>query len=186
VSRTYYIKDVKAIRVLASPFRQLLIDSIVSRGPMTVAQLATLVNRQPDRLYYHVRLLLRVGLLLERQADGDRGESEYDVPGRPMVLDYGTKSGTQRKAVGRVVAALMRTAQRDFRNAAAEGAVRVDGPRRELWSGRAEGALSPADLEKVNQHLLAAIAIIQKPRAASAAKSYQLTWSLTPTLADGE
>ena len=192
MTRPYYIRDAKAIRLLASPLRQAMIDWIVPGGPATVAQLSERLNRPADRLYYHIRLLVRAGLLVEHGATGDRVEALYDVPGRPMVLDYGNNGGTQRRAVGRVVDALMRSAQRDFRRSLSDASLQVAGPRRELWSGRAEGLLSPADLAEVNKHLTAAVMVLHRAkkaavlrpaarRFASSTKRYQLTWSLSPS-----
>ena len=191
MSRGYWITDAKAIRLLGSPLRQTMIDRIVSGGPTSVAQLAGSLNRPADRLYYHIKLLVRAGLLVERAANGGRAEAEYDVPGRPMLLDYGSTAGKQRRAVARVVDALMRSAQRDFRRSVSEKSLRVEGPRRELWSGRAEGLLSPADLAALNKHLHAAVMVLLRAKHARASrqasqgsaprKRYQLTWSLSPS-----
>jgi len=182
MSRAYYIKDAARIRLLASPLRQAILDWIVSSGPATVAQLAERLSRPADRLYYHVRLLVRAGLLVEQQARGDRIEAVYDVPGRPMLLDYGdARDG--RRAVTRVVDALMRNAQRDFRRAADDTTLRVKGARRELWSGRSEGLLGPDEIAAVNAHLTAAAEIMRNAvgsKTRKGRKAYQLTFSLSP------
>jgi hypothetical protein len=190
VKRPYYIRDAAAIRLLSSPLRQAMIDWIESSGPVTVAQLAARLGRPADRLYYHVRLMVRAGLLEEHRAGDDRVEATYEVPGCPMVLDYGD-SARQRRAVNGVVHALMRSAQRDFRRASADASLRVHGPRRELWSGRIEGLLRPAEIAAVNAHLLAAVEVIRsasrragpnaRARSAKAARAFQLTWSLSPS-----
>jgi hypothetical protein len=190
MSRAYWISDAKAIRLLGSPLRQAIIDRIVSGGPTSVAQLAGSLSRPADRLYYHIKLLVRAGLLVERAAIGGRVEAAYDVPGRPMLLDYGSTVGKQRRAVARVVDALMRSGQRDFRRSVSDKSLRVEGPLRELWSGRAEGLLSPADLAALNKHLQAAVMVLLRAEHAPASrpasqrsaprKRYQLTWSLSP------
>lgn len=196
MSRGYLINDAKAIRLLGSPLRQTMIDRIVSGGPTSVAQLAGSLSRPADRLYYHIKLLVRAGLLVERAATDGRVEAEYDVPGRPMLLDYGSNGGRQRRAVARVVDALMRSAQRDFRRSVSDKSLRVEGPLRELWSGRAEGQLSPADLTALNKHLHAAVMVLLRAKHASASrpvsrrsaptKRYQLTWSLSPSGSPGQ
>ena len=182
MNRPYLIRDAKAIRLLASPLRQAMLDWIVTRGPATIAQLAPLVGRPADRLYYHVRALEKAGLLVQTPDSAAQGEAVYDVPGRPMFLDYGGKPGKQRRAVGRVVHALMRTAQRDFQRAATDASLTVAGPARELWSGRIEGSLSRAEIRKVNEHIEAVIRIFRRSTSrSSSARAHQFTWSLSPS-----
>jgi DNA-binding transcriptional ArsR family regulator len=185
--RPYVITDLKAIRLLGSPLRQAMIDAIVARGPATVAELAEQFGKPPDRLYYHVRLLEGAGLLavLAEQgaaASNGRSEATYDVPGRPMLLKYDRKASAARAAVRRVVTAVLRSAKRDFAASLEQEDVRVDGPRRELWSGRTEAHLTGAEVEELNEALKRVQAIMGRARTpgAQGAKPYQFTWAFSP------
>ena len=105
------------VDALVSPLRQEIVDAVAAAGPSTIAQIAGWLGRRPDTLYYHIGALAKVGLLIEagRERAGRRFSAVYDVPGRPMLLDYGGAGG--RDAVVRVVRAALRLAERDFRRA---------------------------------------------------------------------
>jgi len=181
--RRYVIRDIAAVRLLASPLRQAILDFIVASGPTTVAELSARFARPADRLYYHVRLLLRAGLLVPMRTTGDVGRSgaQFDVPGRPMVLEYAAGSA-HRRALTRVADALLRTARRDFAREAHQAANRVDGARRELWAGRTEALLEPEEIEALNTHLTGIINLMGRThgRPSSRAREFQFSWVLSP------
>src|SRR5687768_3557845 len=93
--KPYLIRDARAIKLLASPLRQAMLDTIVSHGAASVAELSRQLRRPADRLYYHVKLMQRAGLLLS-SGHGDAGEERFDVPGRPMMLEYDGSTTTKR------------------------------------------------------------------------------------------
>ena len=184
--RPYRIRSIAVIRLLASPFRQALLDEVTATGAATVAHLSRRLHRPADRLYYHVRLLERAGLLVAVTAGARHGRegARYDVPGRPLLLQYDPASGANRRAVGRVVDAMVRSARHDFRRAMRSRRIRVDGPRRELWAGRVEGILSVRDLEALNAHLAAVLELMQHSRRSRwrGGHPFQFTWVLSPRL----
>lgn len=180
----YVIKDVKAVRLLGSPLRQAMLDWIAASGPATVAELSEHLRRPADRLYYHVRLLERAGLLVVVESDetSPRAESRFDVPGRPMLLAYEPQN---RRAVKAAVAALLRSARADFNSAVVDPAVAVDGAARELWAGRMEALLTPDDVEALNAAIGKILTLMGRTRRRTAnAKVYQLTWLLAPVTRD--
>jgi DNA-binding transcriptional ArsR family regulator len=178
----YVIREVKAIRLLGSPLRQAMLDWISANGAATVAELSEHLRRPADRLYYHVRLLERAGLLVAESAEAasGRAEARFDVPARRMLLEY-QPSAANRRAVKAVIASILRSARADFDKAIADPAVRVDGPARELWSGRIEATLTSDDIETLNTALERILALMGRSRArTSAAKAYQFTWVVSP------
>jgi hypothetical protein len=179
---SYVITDIKAVRLLAAPVRQAILDLIVATGPMTVAALSAALDRRADRLYYHVKLLVSAGLLVPRApgAGPGRQESSFDVPGRPMVLQYQPSSRPHRRAVTRVVGSLLRSASRDFSEALAAPGVRTSGARREVWSGRVEALLPAKDIETLNRLLGRLHSFMQEHRPPrKGAKRVQFTWAMT-------
>lgn len=66
--RPYVIRELKQIRALASALRQDIVDGVEAIGPCAISELAVLLRRPPHALYYHVRRLVRLGLLTQ----GDR------------------------------------------------------------------------------------------------------------------
>jgi hypothetical protein len=178
--RPYIIESASAIRLLASPLRQAIVDAIVARGSSTIVELSRLLHRPADRLYYHVRLLQRAGLLIASDGRAVRGRAEarFDVPGRPMSIRYEPGSATNRRAVGRVVDGMMSSARRDFRAAIESKSANVQGPFRNLWAGRAQGALSPADVRELNALIVRITELMRRSSRSEAADrhSHQFTW----------
>jgi hypothetical protein len=148
--RTGRITSVAAIAALASPVRQEIIDTVEALGSATIAELAAELGRPADGLYYHVRRLVRVGLLV------GRGSPEvYRTPSsRELRLDYAIDPG----AVRRVIASMLRIARRDFEAGLALPGRTASGPRRTLWAGRSKGWIGAAELVEIN----ALIARIQR------------------------
>ena len=57
------IDDPETMKVIADPLRLRLLEALAR--PRTVKELAAAVDRKPDRLYYHLRKLVDVGLVHE-------------------------------------------------------------------------------------------------------------------------
>src|SRR5262249_49797804 len=96
-------------------------------------------------LYYHLRLLTKLGLVKEwheLRFDG-RAEAVYDVPG-PIRIQYLPRDRRHTRAVIRSVGAMVRSSLRSFAKAYTPQTVVVEGPRRNLWSGRMIGWLAEA------------------------------------------
>lgn len=78
----------RQLECLESPVRIGLFGALRALGPSSVRELARYVGRRPDALYYHVRALQRVGLVVvhERRAAGSRREAVYRLKEKPYVL----------------------------------------------------------------------------------------------------
>lgn len=139
-------------RLLASPARQEILDALEASGPCTIADVGEQIGRAPDSLYFHVRQLLRAGLLVERgrRASGRRPAAIYDVPGRPLTLDYRALAPADLTPI---VSAALRLGRRDFaRGFHSPRAVRT-GANRNLWGGRVKGWVGPREAAEVHRLL---------------------------------
>ena len=177
------IRSSRQIRALASADRQDIVDALESGGPCSVRELAALLGRRPDALYYHIRVLREVGLLaqFDPEENGERGAT-VDVVFRPLHLHYDLGDRANRDGVCRVVGAMARSAQRHFRRAFRTGFAEVAGPARDLWAGRCQGWLSEEDTREVNR-LLSRILSIMRARQAptpGSAKRREITFILAP------
>lgn len=186
------IADPRQIRALSSPIRQDIIDAVTAIGPCSVAELAAMLGKPADGLYYHVKRLLAVRLLREIPSDGNgRGELRLDVAHKALYLDYQPASRASKSAVLRVIGAMLRSAERTFRRAFRADVAVVKGPRRNLWAGRMRGALSPQELAEANVLLDRLITLMRSGRRdrsgdRSASRSlYELTFVLSPADSDG-
>ena len=181
------IADVRQIRALASPIRQDILDALTAIGPCSVAELAVALGRPADGLYYHIKHLLDVRLLMEVPSNGSgRGELRLDVAHKSLYLQYKPASRTNKAAVLRVIGALMRSAERTFRRGFRPGVAVVEGPRRNLWAGRTRGFLSERELAEVNVLLDRLITLMRSGRrdrdnGGSKDRSlYEVTFVLAP------
>lgn len=178
----YVISRPEQVRALASPVRQDIVDAIEAIGPATAPEIARTLGRAPDGLYFHLRLLTKVGLLKERETSNTNGRSvaTYDVPGRPMRIKYDLGERAAARRISRVTASMLRTANRSFERAAAAGQARVNGPGRELWAGRTRGRLSRRQLQEVNRILHHLIETVGSRPVAESECLYEVTFVLSP------
>jgi hypothetical protein len=178
---THQISRPRQIAALASPARQEIVDAIEASGPCSAGELAEVLGRAQDGLYYHIRELVRVGLLVEvgRRPTARREESVYDLVGRPLELRYAPGRTRSTADVGRVVAAMLRLAHRSFAAALRGGQVRAQGPDRNIWAARAKAWLTPSDIREINEHMRAVREIARRGRREGTAL-HSVTFVLTP------
>lgn len=177
--RWFTIRRPEQIAALASPVRQEILDALAGMPGSSVADLADALGRPPDSLYYHVRALVRVGLIVAGGGDRGRRGALYRTIAPHLRLAYDPSSPVNASLVGRAVASMMRLAARDFRRGFRLG-VAVSGSRRELWAGRSSGWLSGADLARVNSLLTRLSALLQSSRRRPGSRFAAVTFTLVP------
>lgn len=164
----FSIRDLEQTRVLRSPVRQEIIDTVQSLGVCSVAEIARQLGRHADGLYYHINSLSRVGLLDRAGTRRSQGRTEalYTTrsPKHTMQLHYDPGDPKNVDCVLGVVAGMLRMTERDFANAYRPDAV-TEGPERNLWAARIKGWLSDEDLHEVNRLIGELGAIFDRPRA---------------------
>lgn len=124
-------------------------------GTVSVAELAAVLGRPADGLYYHLRVLQRAGLVeaAGSRGRGGRNEALVRAAAAQFAIRYPAAPG-RRGAVTSIVRAMLRIGARDFARAIVRPDVRVDGPARELWALRTTAWLSPAQVRQVNRLML--------------------------------
>lgn len=173
------------IRLLASPVRQEIVDTLEALGGNApVAAIAAALGRPSDGLYYHLRILVKGGLLEELPDAGDG--RRYRTRARPserLRLRYEPGRTPNARAVTRVIGGMLRTTKRDFEAALADPDVVTEGPRRALRASRVKGWVSPADLAELNRLQARAMALLRHDREPGDAQLMSLTWVLAPVRA---
>lgn len=179
------IADAAAIRAIASPVRQELVDTLEALGgTATIAELAEQLGRPADGLYYHVQILVRAGLF-EPAPGGTsragRSEARYRTPARAgeLKLVYRPREPRNAAAVKGVVGGMLRIARRDFDGALA-GEVVTSGARRELWAARGTGWISDAELVELNRLLARLSGLLRRPRSRTRQRLVSLCFVLAP------
>ena len=176
------IRDVRQIRLLASPVRQAIIDALESSGPRSAAELATILGYAPDGLYHHLRRLARGGLVVSAQQPGGSGKrgAVFALKTTGTRLHYDPSNQQNRKAISAVAATMLRDASRAFAKAMKHHPV-VAGKRRDLWVGRRAGWLTQAELKQLNVLLRQITDLMEVARPGRRqTKLYALTFALSP------
>ncbi len=154
-SRT--LKSRQERTAIASPLRLEILGLFVSRDPMSIAEMATLMNRSPGSLYHHVRILEQAGILKQAgtRLKGKRHEALYLPTARGFVFDTSTGGEEAINSAVKLMATNFRAAERDL-----EASLRSDQGEEEFYAYRLHFRASPERLAEINEHLNAVLALI--------------------------
>jgi len=149
----YIIRDKRQMRALAASTRQEIVDVMPRLGTVSVAELASALGRPADSLYYHLRVLTRVGLMLSAGARTTNGRSEalFRAVAPEMVLQYKLGKNGNGNEINPIIASMLRLGTRDFKRSFRTGEASVFGPRRELWALRKTAWLARDQIVEVNR-----------------------------------
>ena len=171
--QTYVISRPPQLSALVSAARQEIADVLSRLGTASIAEIAAALGRPPDALYYHVRVLERVGLVVrDVRKRGGREEALFRTVAPLLELRYGSPE------TPRIVGSMLRLGARDFQRAFVSGAVSKAGARRELWALRTTGWLTAGDLAAVNRRIRAVRDAVSRPRRQG--RLFAVTIVLTP------
>lgn len=177
------IESPRQLSALASPLRQEIVDAAsAAGGAVSIAELAEQLGRPADRLYFHVRALVRVGLLV---ADGERKEGRhvatlYRLPAEEVRLKYVPRDKRNVKSVTAVVDGVLRLARRDFRRRMESGCAVVEGAERDTWGGRIKGWLDAGQQARLIGLLGEVHGLMREGRRREGAKAVAFTFVCVP------
>ncbi|MBD3162435.1 MAG: helix-turn-helix domain-containing protein, partial [Candidatus Eisenbacteria bacterium] len=165
---TYIVRRPSQIQALATPTRLEIVEMLQVHGAASISEIAESLGRRPDSLYYHVRILQKVGLLQEtaKRPRNRTYEAVYDLPGRPLKIDYRLSDRRIRKGLVRLISSLLRNTARDFHRAVESRPLVAEGPCRQLWGARLKGRVTRSQLREINAHLHRIGEILTTPTAA--------------------
>ncbi|WP_344697348.1 helix-turn-helix domain-containing protein [Sphingomonas rosea] len=175
------IRDRVQIRLLSSPVRQEIVDTLAALGgEADVSSLAEHLGRPADGLYYHLRSLAQGGLIREIRRDGGRLFALVGEGKTPLRLVYDLSPDGNGAALKEFVKGLLHVAGRDFETAVESGSAVVAGTRRELWASRNKGWLAPQDIQEVNALLLRLSELTSQPRSAGRDRLVSVAFMMSP------
>ena len=181
------ITDLKQIESLVSATRQEIMDAMQIAGPASIKEIADLLGRAPDSLYYHFRLLQKVELLKEVDVrpGGRREEVVYDATIRPLAIDMeqGGDEGRRskvRQAVLKIATAFLRLGERGFRTAVESGQATLHGTQRNAAAGRVTTWLTGEEIHHVETQLRDLLDYCRERRAQGEGQLYAFTYALNP------
>ena len=178
--RAYIIRRDRELAALTAAARQEVVDVLAEMGTVSAAELAAALGRPADALYFHLRALIRAGLVKRAgYRSRPRGkEALFRTIAPELRLRYDPANAANRAAVSAIVASMLRLGIRDFTRAFRHRQVVVSGPHRELWALRKTGRLSAAQLAHVNRCIEGLGRATSPPRAGG--RLYAVTVVLTP------
>jgi DNA-binding transcriptional ArsR family regulator len=177
--RIHVIESPQQLRALVSAARQEIVDVLSRMGTVTVADLAATLGRPADALYYHLRVLVRTGLVVSVVSSKKRGrqEARFRTVAPELRLRYSADRGRVRDTSA-IVSSMLRLGIRDFRRTLEGNDARLAGPDRELWALRATGWLEPQAVQQVNKQIQELRDAVWKPKGEG--RLYGITILLTP------
>lgn len=179
-SRPFVIRDRSQLRSLASPVRQEIVDVLCELGTLSVVELAATLDRPADALYYHLRALLKCGLV-ERAGHrlaGKRKEELFRSVSPDLRLHYETGADGNAAEITAIVGSMLRLGTRDFARAFRQRDASVSGEGRELWALRRTGWLTSRQIVALNRSMTKLSDAVSKPRGEG--RLYAITLLLTP------
>lgn len=111
----------RQLECLESPVRIELFGALRALGPSSIRDLGRYVGRRPDTLYYHVRALQDVGLVVvhEQRAAGARREAVYRLKEKPYGFRALREDRAYRASAVRAARNVSRVALRHYARAVA-------------------------------------------------------------------
>jgi DNA-binding transcriptional ArsR family regulator len=104
VKKRVVLTDPRAIRALAHPARQRIIDELYSGKVLTATECAELAGLTPSATSYHLRALSRWGIIERADTSADGRERPWRAPAQSLVIS------SQSAGAGRLASqAMMRT-----------------------------------------------------------------------------
>jgi len=178
---TYWVHDKAQLRCIVNARRHDIVDQLAARGPMSVREIAAAIHARPSALYYHLRELLRVGLVVE---DGHRvvrrkREVLYACLAPRMRFKRALQDPRHKPTFVRIAASMSRQMQRDFRRGMHSPGGVTAGTRRNLGLFRLVGSPDAKTLREINRHL-DEIAELMWRSAGGRGEVVSLAWVMTP------
>jgi hypothetical protein len=156
-AKTYVVRRADQRAALTSPLRLEILEHFHVAGPAAVDEIAARMGRAPDSLYYHVRMLVKVGLLRASgsRKSGKRGKALYAAVAPQIELPCRSVSSDATDSTMKSMTSAFRMAEREMRTALESGDFEEHGRYRDFFAGRVRSDLSRSALAEVNRHLKA-------------------------------
>lgn len=115
---TFVINDLDTLRVVADPLRNQIVELLI-HTPLTVKQVAERLGLAPSKLYYHMGLLEKHGIIevVETRMVANLQEKDYRATAHiftvaPELLSFGTAAG--RDSISAIVVSTLDATREDF------------------------------------------------------------------------
>jgi DNA-binding transcriptional ArsR family regulator len=118
ITKTFLIQDLETLKVIADPLRSQILELLIHEA-LNVRQVAEKLGLSPSKLYYHVNLLEKHGLVevVDTRVVANMIEKIYratapDVDIDPALLSFMTDSGKEN--INSLIAGIIDSTRADF------------------------------------------------------------------------
>ncbi len=156
VPQTFVVSKPHQLRELASPVKQVILDALAAaKEPRTMRELAEDVNRAADSLYYHMRSLVKSGLVIDAGTRLENGKqvAVYTAAAKRFRIKYDFGIPRFKQIMQSIFAATIRLAKRNFERGLELDNVRFGTKNRNLYMTRMEAWLSKQHLAEINRRI---------------------------------
>lgn len=155
--KTYVVERAEERAALSSPVRLELLGHFMTPGGMSIGEIAARMGRPASSLYYHFRLLERVGLIkrVGTRRRAKRTEALYEPVAPRIALSAESSSESALRSALKTMSIAFRMAERDLEAALRSGTCRPHGAHRNIFASRMHCRLTRDTLAELNGHLSA-------------------------------
>jgi DNA-binding transcriptional ArsR family regulator len=153
-------------RAFVSPVRMEMFEFLRALAPCSIAELARALQRPPDRLYHHLRLLVAGGLVVAvgSRREGRRTEVIYDLVAEQLDFADMPRTPEVIRQLRAMTGVLYRWNARNIDSALVDPQVNHRGAIRRLWARVEVSWLDDDATRRVNEHLAQITAILDEGR----------------------
>ncbi len=187
----FYIEDLDTLKVVADPLRLQIIE-IVFDHPHTVKQVGNKLGLPASKLYYHINLLEKHGLISIASTRMVSGivEKSYQASARMFRIKRGLLNPSRTKEDGSAnvfVAAILENAKRDIKENVRSGLIDLSGDTSpfNLNISRSTARLTPDEATEFQERLQALVSEFKEKSAHGHnpdQQTYALVTAMYPTL----
>ncbi len=156
------IEDKGQRAAVASPLRLEILGLFVSADPLSISDMAGLMNRTAGSLYHHVGILEEAGFLKRTgtRPKGKRHEALYLPTASRFVFDTSSGEEGDIASAVKVMATGFRMAERDLEAALRSDDRPMEGPDSDFYAFRLHVRASPELLAEINKHMNAVLHLL--------------------------
>jgi DNA-binding transcriptional ArsR family regulator len=181
------IEELEQIKVMVNPLRMRLLEAF-SHKPVTTKQVAEEIGEPPTRLYHHVNLLRRAGLIELIKTRKKRGTTEkyYRTVADKFVVDgslFEIKS-TGKETLSRmqeVTEEIFKSAMAEMHKSLAEKITEPQGEKGQFVLSHTHIHATPAQIIKLGKQINKLVKVHESKKRGKGTKRYGVTLALYRT-----
>ena len=185
-NKTYFIENTDQLREIVAPVRNQIRLAIEMLGECSVSELGERLGRSPESLYYHIRKLESVGLMLQTGTREVRGREEalYSMCAPRVRMNTTIRKPGFIQTLLRGTRTLLRYAERCYAHAMQDPQTKMTKSFRECRVIQMTARLGRRQVKELDRRLLELEDFLESSDDPAETQRYVVTISLSPTQHD--